>query len=85
MRVQCKTAVFRNGCVIFNTRSLGRDGEQHHYHGEADLFGVYCPELGTVYLVPVEDMGRGKGSLRVDPPKNNQISGVLLAKDYLVP
>ena len=71
VRVQCKTAVLRNGCVVFNTRSSARNGEERHYGGDADLFGVYCPELDSTYLVPVEDMGRSKGYLRVIVPRNN--------------
>ena len=27
----------------------------HGYRGEADLFGVYCPDTREVYLVPVND------------------------------
>jgi hypothetical protein len=71
VRVQCKTGALRNGCVVFNTHSQARNGQELHYHGAADLFGVYCPDNETVYLVPVEDMGRSKGYLRVDPPRNN--------------
>jgi PD-(D/E)XK endonuclease len=84
VRVQCKTAVLRKGCVEFNTRSQGRDGTHHHYDGDADLFGVYCPELEAVYLVPVEKMGKGKGYLRIDKPKNNMTSGIRWAADYKV-
>lgn len=71
IRIQCKTAVLRNGCLIFNTCSLGRSGEMYHYHGDAELFGIYSPDTDEVYLVPVEDVGRGKGSLRVEDPKGN--------------
>lgn len=82
-RVQCKTGVLRNGCVVFNTCSLGRNGEQFHYHGDADLFGVFCPELGTAYLIPVEDMPRGKAALRVAAPRRPH-STIKWAEKYLV-
>jgi len=47
----------------------------------------YCPELDSVYLVPVEGAGKGKCYLRVDPPKNNWgASGgtIRLAEKYKV-
>lgn len=84
VRVQCKTAVFRNGAVIFNSRSLSRDGRSIPYDGHADFFGVYCPGTGGVYLVPVGVVAKGKGSLRVEPTKNNQTKGILHAKDFLL-
>lgn len=84
VRVQCKTAVLRNGVAVFNSRSLKRDGTQVHYKGDADFFGVYCEATGSVYLVPVELAAKSKGSLRVEPPKNNQTKGILYAKDYLL-
>jgi PD-(D/E)XK endonuclease len=84
VRVQCKTATLRNGAVVFNTRSLSREGKSIPYDGDADFFGVYCPGTGEVYLVPVGVVAKGKGSLRVEPTKNNQVKGVLFAKDYLL-
>jgi len=84
IRVQCKTATLRNGCLEFNTRSSKRDGTNHHYDGDADLFGVYSPDLNTVYLVPVSCMGRGKGYLRVDDPKGAGNHPIRWAKDYKV-
>jgi hypothetical protein len=87
-RVQCKTGRFRNGAVQFATCS----SYAHHpnpkirkrdYHGEIDDFAVYCPEIGAVYLIPIEDMGpRTLGILRVDPPRNNQRRRIRLAAAY---
>jgi hypothetical protein len=57
VRVQCKTAVYQFGCVIFNSHSQRRDNSRMGYRGFADVFGVYCPPLDKVYLVPVEDEG----------------------------
>jgi hypothetical protein len=82
VRVQCKTARLRNGVILFNTRSVKRDGTQMHYRGDADLFGVHCPETWGVYMVPVELVGESVGMLRVTPPLNNQRKGVIWAQDY---
>lgn len=48
------------------------------------MFGVYCPEVGKCYLVPVEDVTRTTCSLRVDPPKNGQKKGIRWAANYEV-
>jgi hypothetical protein len=59
--------------------------EKRSYHGEIDLFAVYCPETTAVYLVPIMHLPvQRRGSLRVDPPKNNQIDRIRFAADYEV-
>jgi PD-(D/E)XK endonuclease len=87
-RIQCKTGWLRNGSVIFNACS----SYAHHpnpkipkrdYEGEVDEFAIFCPELGAVYVLPLEDIqAKRRGSLRVEPPKNNQAKGVRLAAAY---
>ena len=87
-RIQCKSGRLRNGVVIFATCS----SYAHHpnpktlrrtYLGEIDEFAVYCHDLGTVYLVPIDDMPtKGRGSLRVDPPRNHQQRRIRLAAPY---
>jgi hypothetical protein len=52
LRIQCKTGVLRNGCVVFKTcitdarRPLGDGG----YVGQVDAFAVFCPQLNQAYL-----------------------------------
>ena len=90
VRIKCKTAHYVEewGCLEFNTASTyARVGGKPHirksYQGEADDFGVYSPETGKVYLVPVEAVPYGsKAKLRLDATKNNQQKGVKWAKDY---
>jgi hypothetical protein len=84
VRVQCKTARYLQGCIIFDTNSHRRDHSKMGYKGFADLFGVYCPVLDKVYLVPVHDVGQVEGRLRVDPTKNNQAKLVRWAEQYEV-
>ena len=51
--------------------------------GEVDEFAVFCPELGAVYVLPLDELdAKRRGSLRVDPPKNNQAKRVRLAAAY---
>ena|SRR5688572_29592755 len=85
VRVQCKTGKIVNGRLVYNSRSLGRDGMPRHYEGEIDFFGVYSPELQQVYLVPVDIVARGKGSLRIEPSLNNQQRGITWADQFKVP
>ena len=68
-RVQCKSGVYREGCVRFKAHSTHhhRNGSPKTYVGGADLFGVYCHDLGTCYLVPVDSVVTTIPYLRVDP------------------
>jgi hypothetical protein len=89
VRIQCKTARYleEDGCISFNTCiTYARVGGKPHlkkgYKGEADYFGVYSPETGKIYLVPVADAPGTAATLRLFATKNNQEKGVRWAKDY---
>jgi hypothetical protein len=87
-RVQCKTGRLRQGAIRFAARS----SYAHHpnprmvvrdYLGQIDYFGIYCPETGGVYLVPIEDAQvRATGSLRLAPARNGQRRRIRYASDY---
>lgn len=89
VRAQCKTGRLRKGVVSFNTRSCRsntRVSQTRSYHGEADVFLVYCHDLpGRFFVIPVSDSGNGQMSLRIDEPLNKQALGIRWAKDYQVP
>ena len=87
-RVQIKTGRLRRGAVWFypcssyahhpNPKILTR-----HYQGEVDYFGIYCPETGGVYLVPIEDVAATRrAALRVQPSRNSQRKRIRPAADY---
>src|SRR5207248_1785427 len=90
IRIQCKMARYVEewGILEFNTAiTYARVGGKPHirkgYKGEADYFGVYSPDTGNVYLVPVDDVPIGsKGLLRLHAAKNNQQKDVKWAQDY---
>lgn len=86
IRVQCKTGRVVNGVLRFSTASVHwhRGKPQRGYKDQADVFGVYCPQLGTTYLIPVADMPKTDGYLRLSPAKNNQQQGIKLASGYLL-
>ena len=52
---------------------------------EVEVFAVFCEELMTVYLVPLEDIPpSGVCSLRVRPVTSRQAIGIKFAADYEV-
>ena len=85
IRVQCKTGHLEKSAVTFRTASVHKDGSHYtekDYHGQADLFMVYCPELDKVYSVPVEQAPNSSCYLRIEPAKQNRKQGVRWAKDF---
>ena len=85
-RIQCKTAhtVASGTAIGFKTASsyAHRGRPSRGYKGEADLFGVYAPSTGKVYLVPVDAVGVSSCNLRLTASRNGQVQGVRLAKEY---
>ena len=86
VRIQCKTGRYRDGTMIFNaiSSSNGSKIKNQGYHGQADVFVVYCPDLDKIYWIPVEDLGGvQKPFLRVDPLKHQQANyNVRWAEQY---
>jgi hypothetical protein len=83
-RIQCKSARLIRGAVVFATCSRNLATGRRHYRGEVEFFGVYCPSLGTCYLVPVEDAPDRACALRVAPCANNQSRKIRWAHRYLI-
>jgi hypothetical protein len=89
-RVQCKTGQLIGGVVRFRPQSLRAANKETGwrrvvttYEGKIDYFGVYCPDNGKVYLVPIKDVPVVSSfSMRVAPAKNNQQKGIHLGEDY---
>ena len=56
---------------------------QRDYVGEIDFFGVFCPENGGVYLIPISETPTGAmAHLRIDPPRNGQRPRIRYASTY---
>jgi len=68
--------------VRFSACSNNKGYSRRSYQGQIDFFAVYCAELDTVYLIPIDDVPGNDCYLRLTPTKNNQESGVKWAKDY---
>jgi len=76
VRVQCKTGREYDGCVLFNSCSTDHGRGRLDYRGRADVFGVYCPSLGRVFMVPVDQAATRATRLRLRPPRNGQERGI---------
>jgi hypothetical protein len=81
-RIQVKSGRIRKGCVEFNTCSTDHGQGRRSYLGRADLIAVEVPEWADILMVPVEDCIPFRGRFRIDPPRNNQRTGVRFADDY---
>lgn len=82
IRVQCKRAWQRGGCLIFNSRSTDHGRGPQSYVGRADVFGVYFPNTESVYLIPIDAVAAFEGRLRLEPARNNQRRGIRPAADF---
>ncbi len=82
LRIQCKTAWPQRGCLVFNSRTTDHGRGRQSYRGLADIFGVYFPPSGSVYLVPIDAVAEFAGRLRLKPTLNNQIKGVRFAVEF---
>ena len=88
LRIQCKTGRLRRGAVEFNTKSVRVNTQAtfvRDYRGQVEYFGVFCPQNGRVYVVPIEQACVGTCLLRVDPPANGQLKHVRWAVEYEIP
>ena len=83
-RVQCKTGRLREGAIVFNTHSLAGGRYRKNYIGRADAFGIYCPDTGLCYLIPVALVGKRIGYLRAIPTKNKQEAKIRLASKFVI-
>ena len=86
-RIQVKYKAAKNEeCIEVNLRSCWADKNGNHVvpldKSEVDIIAIYCPETDSCYYIKTELCNQSI-SLRLEPPKNNQVKGVRLAKDYI--
>jgi len=71
VRIQVKTAwLSKDGTALeFNTSTVSagkRGNKKSGYVGKAEYFGVYSPDTGKVYMVPVRASARSNMTLRLE-------------------
>lgn len=84
-RIQCKTGILKSGAIYF--RAYNADGRRPNgvpYRGQVEAFGVFCPQTGCVYMVPLAALASvSTARLRVGAARNKQVKGVLFAQDFV--
>jgi PD-(D/E)XK endonuclease len=85
-RVQVKAGWLTSDKSVlrFNACSNNKGYSRQLYHGQIEFIAVYCSELNTVYLVPIDDVEGSDCYLRLLPTKNNQEARIKWAKDYQI-
>lgn len=84
LKIQVKTSKSEEDKFTFETCSshITRQGASRHtYHGEIDYFCTWFEN--ECYLIPIEECGSNKKSLRIAPTKNGQVKNICFAKNYI--
>jgi hypothetical protein len=83
-RVQCKYTSSRGDFIYVACRSSNNWSVVRYTPEAVDWIAVYDTFTSKVYFVPSSFLGSGRAaiSLRLMPPKNNQVKGILWAKDF---
>jgi len=84
-RVQCKTGALKDGVIVFRVRNTdGRRPNGVSYRGQVECFGVFCPQNGRAYLVPMTALTTSDSTarLRLEPSRNGQERGIRLAAEF---
>jgi hypothetical protein len=81
-RIQVKSGRVRGGCVVFNTCNTDHGQGRLSDRGLADFIAVEVPEIGRLFIVPVDDCPSFTAMLRLEPPRNNQRVDVRFADDH---
>ena len=87
VRVQCKTGILRNGFITFRVCNAdARRPQGIPYRGQIEALGVYCPQNGRAYLIPIDAVGANTSTarLRVDATRNGQHRGIRLADSFQI-
>ena len=85
-KVQCKIGNLKKGTILFSPCSVNNKTQiKEGYRGQADYFGVYCPDVDECFLVPVDRVPiTGYATLRWDPVKRQSLEKIRWAKDYFI-
>jgi hypothetical protein len=87
VRVQCKTGLLRNGFISFRVCNAdARRPQGIPYQGQIEAFGVYCPQNGRTYLIPIDAVGANVSTarLRLDATRNGQQRGIRMAVSFQI-
>lgn len=86
-KIQIKTGRYKDGCVVFETRSVNKIGgcyQRNNYKNQVHYFIIYCPQLNQLYIIDPNELSNTSGRLRVDPPKRTYLKNIIWAKDHIL-
>lgn len=79
----------RTGVVTVFTRSSwnDRNGTHHRHHepGDYDAVAIYCPDTDECYYLLASEFAPSGRTVRITSPRNNQMTGVCLARMFTGP
>lgn len=74
-RIQVKTGRIDNGSIVFDIKSTGVNAHSTEHEpyseDEIDFFAGYCFERDEVYIIPIQETGSHKMSLRFEKADRN--------------
>ncbi|HTA06849.1 MAG TPA: group I intron-associated PD-(D/E)XK endonuclease [Solirubrobacteraceae bacterium] len=87
LRVQCKLARRTRSVLVISLATCRHTPAGYvrtsYSPAEIDAIAAYSPELGTCYLLPIEEISNQRSlSLRLQPTGNNQATGITWARDH---
>lgn len=90
LRVSVKYRVMdKTGALGVETRSMWADRNGTHYRqhkaGDYDALAVYCPNTDECYYLLAQELSPSGMTLRITRPRNNQVTGVRLARTFRDP
>ena len=76
-----------DGVCIFKTGKNRSNNTQNfrisYQNNEVDIFALYCLELDEIYLIPYEEAGIDKTTIRIETPKGNNLKGIKFRENYI--
>lgn len=82
IRIQVKTGRIENGVITAHGTSQSTYVRHRYTAEEIDCIAVYEAVQKEVYVVPINQCGVHL-TLRIDPPRNNQVNKIVWARDFL--
>lgn len=86
LKIQVKTtqSIKESKMDFYTERKNSFSYQRTQYlENEVDYIFLYCLENEFKGLISIQEVTSGKTTIRLEKPKNNQVQGVKMAKDYL--
>jgi hypothetical protein len=79
----------KSGSISVATRSIWNDRhgthQRRHDPGDYDAVAIYCPDSDSCYYLLATELSASGRTLRITTPRNNQMTGICLARLFIDP